>query len=112
MADVFCLNVHASWRCRHSGACCSSGWAIPVEAPLHRRLRTANVGAFAAGIEPRDDLPPPLTGILRTRDDGTCVFFDRGSRLCDIHRQKGHDWLSASCQQFPRVSLLDSRGNC
>ena len=32
------------------------------------------------------------------------------SRLCDIHRQKGHDWLPASCQQFPRVSLLDPRG--
>jgi Fe-S-cluster containining protein len=110
VADVFCLSVHASWRCRHSGACCSSGWAIPVEAPLHRRLRTASAGAFAAGIESRDDLPPPLTGILRTRDDGSCVFFDRTSRLCDIHRTKGHDWLPASCQQFPRVSLLDPRG--
>jgi Fe-S-cluster containining protein len=108
--DVFCLNVHASWRCRHSGACCSSGWSIPVEAPLHRRLRTTSAGAFAAGIESRDDLPPPLTGVLRTRDDGSCVFFDRGTRLCDIHRQKGHDWLPASCQQFPRVSLLDPRG--
>ncbi len=104
------MSVHAAWRCRHSGACCSSGWAIPVEAPLHRRLRTASAGAFAAGIESRDDLPPPLTGMLRTRDDGSCVFFDRTSRLCDIHRQKGHDWLPASCQQFPRVSLLDPRG--
>jgi Fe-S-cluster containining protein len=109
-ASIFCLSVHASWRCRHSGACCSSGWAIPVEAPLHRKLRTTSAGAFAAGIEARDDLPPPLTGILRTRDDGSCVFFNRTSRLCDIHRQKGHDWLPASCQQFPRVSLLDPRG--
>jgi Fe-S-cluster containining protein len=109
-ANVFCLSVHAAWRCRHSGACCSSGWAIPVEAPLHRRLRTTSAGAFAAGIESRDDLPPGLTGTLRTRDDGSCVFYDRGSRLCDIHRQRGHDWLPASCQQFPRVSLLDARG--
>jgi Fe-S-cluster containining protein len=110
MPDVFCLSVHAAWRCRHSGACCSSGWAIPVEAPLHRRLRATSAGAFAAGIESRDDLPPGLSGLLRTRDDGSCVFFDRGARLCDIHRQKGHDWLPASCQQFPRVSLLDPRG--
>lgn len=111
MPDIFCLNVHAGWRCRHSGACCSSGWAIPVEAPLHKKLRTASAGAFAAGIESRDDLPEGLTGLLRTRDDGSCVFFNRdGSRLCDIHRLKGHDWLPASCQQFPRVSLLDPRG--
>ena len=109
-ASVFCLSVHAGWRCRHSGACCSSGWAIPVEAPLHRKLRTANAGAFAAGIESRGDLPEGLSGVLRTRDDGSCVFFDRSSRLCDIHRLKGHDWLPASCQQFPRVSLLDPRG--
>lgn len=109
-ASVFCLSVHAAWRCRHSGACCSSGWAIPVEAPLHRQLRTASAGAFAAGIESRDDLPEGLSGVLRTRDDGSCVFFDRSSRLCDIHRLKGHDSLPASCQQFPRVSLLDPRG--
>jgi hypothetical protein len=108
--DIFCLSVHASWRCRHSGACCSSGWAIPVEAPLHKRLNVTAAGAFAGGIEPRDDLPSGLTGILRTRDDGTCVFFEGGSRLCEIHRKKGHDWLPASCQQFPRVSLLDPRG--
>jgi Fe-S-cluster containining protein len=108
--DIFCLSVHASWRCRHSGACCSSGWAIPVEAPLHRRLSVTSAGAFAGGIESREALPAGLTGILRTRDDGSCVFFDRSSRLCDIHRQKGHDWLPASCQQFPRVSLLDPRG--
>jgi Fe-S-cluster containining protein len=110
LPDVFCLSVHASWRCRHSGACCSSGWAIPVEAPLHGRLKVTSAGAFAGGIEARDDLPAGLTGILRTRDDGSCVFFDRASRLCDIHRTKGHDWLPASCQQFPRVSLLDPRG--
>jgi Fe-S-cluster containining protein len=106
MPDVFCLSVHASYRCRHSGACCSSGWAIPVEAPLFRRWNET----ARAGVVQRDDLPSGLVGLLRTRDDGTCTFFDRGSRLCDIHRENGHDALPASCRQFPRVSLLDPRG--
>jgi Fe-S-cluster containining protein len=104
--DVFCLTVHTSYRCRHSGACCSSGWAIPVEAPLYRGWNAA----VRAGVIRRDNLPSGLAGLLRTRDDGTCTFFDRGSRLCDIHRENGHDALPASCRQFPRVSLLDPRG--
>jgi len=32
------VSIHAGYRCRDSGACCSSGWPIPVEAPLYERL--------------------------------------------------------------------------
>jgi len=35
---VHVLGFHASYRCRHAGVCCTSGWAIPVEAPLYRSL--------------------------------------------------------------------------
>jgi Fe-S-cluster containining protein len=35
---VRCLSFHARYRCRDSGACCSSGWPIPVEAPFYERL--------------------------------------------------------------------------
>ena len=103
---VHCLSVHASYRCRHSGACCSSGWAIPVEVALYRGWNDA----ARAGVIRRDDLPSGLAGLLRTRDDGACTFFDRSSRLCDIQRAFGHEQLPASCRQFPRVSLLDPRG--
>lgn len=106
MPDVYCLSVHAAYRCRHSGACCSSGWAIPVELPVYR---TWNGDARDRVIR-RNDLPSGLAGLLRTRDDGTCTFFDRSSRLCDIHRDYGPAHLPASCRQFPRVSLLDPRG--
>jgi hypothetical protein len=37
-ALVRCLSIHASYRCRDSGACCASGWPIPVEAPIYERL--------------------------------------------------------------------------
>lgn len=147
MADVFCLSTHATYRCRHSGACCSSRWAIPVEAPLYRRLTAALADGTLRRADVRSDadttsgdpasneqghdeqrhgeqgrdapfvtlaessvLPREFAAVLRTRADGTCAFFDRSSRLCDVHRDKGHDWLPASCRQFPRVSLLDRRG--
>ena len=39
--SVHVLGFHAGYRCRHSGVCCTSGWTIPVEAPLHRTLQAA-----------------------------------------------------------------------
>jgi hypothetical protein len=86
---VFALNVHASYACRHSGACCRAGWTIPVE-PSRRSL---------IGVEWL--LPEP---------DGACPQFDRPSGLCRVHRDHGEERLPESCYQFPRRALIDPRG--
>jgi Fe-S-cluster containining protein len=124
-SDSFCLSVHAAYRCRHSGACCSSGWAIPIEVPLYRRLTDAiadgrlpqpgdgdgHGDTDGDGVIARQaDAPAGIAGVLRTRGDGTCVLFDRASHLCTIHEHTSHDALPIACQQFPRVSLRDARG--
>jgi hypothetical protein len=85
---TFCLSIHADYRCRHAGACCTAGWEIPVE--LHRQ---------------------PLVGAATLSTAGGCRFFDAGGqRLCALHRDHGHDALPMACQQFPRRALLDDRG--
>ena len=28
---VRCLSFHATYRCRHSGDCCTARWPIPIE---------------------------------------------------------------------------------
>jgi hypothetical protein len=87
-AATFSLSIHADYRCRHAGACCTAGWQIPVE--LHRQ-------------------PPIGTATLST--DGGCRFFDTdGHRLCALQRDHGHGALPMACQQFPRRPLLDDRG--
>lgn len=88
-AEVFTLNALASYACRHSGACCTAGWTIPVEARLL-----------------------PLIGVdwLEPDADGACPRYDRQERRCDIHRTHGEASLPASCHHFPRRALLDSRG--
>jgi len=88
-APVFCLNVHASYACRRSGACCTAGWNIPVEPQLRCLLKTEWLN------------PGP---------DGACPEYDRQSGLCRIHRDHGESTLPASCYQFPRRALLDDRG--
>jgi hypothetical protein len=86
---VFCLNVHASYACRHSGACCTAGWSIPVEPRLRSVIR-------AEWLVPQDD--------------GGCPEFDRRSSLCRVHRNHGEAMLPESCHHFPRRALIDARG--
>jgi hypothetical protein len=88
-ARVFALNVHAGWKCRHSGACCRAGWTIPVEP--HAR---------------------PITGSAWLEPDasGACPQFDATTSLCRIHRDHGEPMLPQSCHHFPRRALIDERG--
>lgn len=112
---IFCLTVHASYGCRHSGACCTAGWQIPVEPDVRRTIEIR-------GIRPRSDPPSPLfvagdpsspdgAVIAARQDNGACIFFepDHG-RVCAIHREAGPRWLPSACRHFPRVMLQDRRG--
>jgi Fe-S-cluster containining protein len=118
--SVHVLGFHAGYRCRHSGVCCTSGWTIPVEAPLHRTLQAAVAWGHlrvdhavpAHGLfEPVEGLPHGEPAVLRHKPDGSCVFFEpqRGN-LCAIQRQMGHGQLPSACRHFPRVVVLDPRG--
>lgn len=117
--SVFSLGFHADYRCRHSGACCTADWDVPVELPVYRSLSDAVVGgrlhvASTAGatypfvVEP--DLPEGAAAMLDRDDSGHCVFFERGSRLCIVHRDLGESHLPGTCRHFPRVSVQDRRG--
>ena len=86
---TYALSIHADYRCAHSGACCTAGWAIPVE-PARREALGADV--------------------LMPGEDGSCRFFDRETHLCRIHRDRGEAALPDSCRHFPRVALVDDRG--
>jgi Fe-S-cluster containining protein len=120
-----CLSVHASYRCRHSGECCSGVFPIPAEPRVVELVRRLGIGgqppAELIPATPRSlaDLPaeagsngdvyPPE--FLATRPDGRCVFWspaENGS--CAIHRQAGPDALPSACRHFPRAILHDGRG--
>jgi Fe-S-cluster containining protein len=118
-ADVFSLSVHATYRCRHSGECCTAGWDVPIELPVYRslveavqagRLRTVPA---ARGLQPFVVDPDPAAdaaAIFERTEAGWCVFLDGGSRLCAVHRELGEDALPSTCRHFPRVALRDGRG--
>jgi hypothetical protein len=116
---VFALSIHADYRCRHSGACCSADWDVPVELPIYRSLSDAlasgrlRVAPAAASLQPfivEAGLPDAAAAIIERTDRGGCVFFERGSHLCVVHRDLGEQLLPSTFRHFPRVAVRDGRG--
>jgi len=117
---VYALSIHADYKCRHSGACCTADWDVPVELPLYRTLdeamRSARLVAAASadeGAAPliiEDDLPEDAAAMVARTSTGDCVFYHRHSGLCVIHRDLGEPMLPATCRHFPRLAVRDARG--
>lgn len=105
----YVLSFHAPYRCASSGACCTSGWPIPVEPDVLHRLRVAVTrGALARKALASVTGDPP---VLAPDARGRCAFFETSDgHACAIHRRLGHDALPVSCRLFPRVCLLTPRG--
>jgi Fe-S-cluster containining protein len=112
------LRFHLSYRCRDSGACCRSGWPIPVEAPLYRTLAEAMASgrlAVAAGRAPSPafvdaELPPEYARVLAMDGHGACVFHDATHGRCVIHQALGAGAKPTSCRAFPLIGVWDPRG--
>ena len=117
---LYALSFHADYRCRHSGACCTSDWDIPVEAPLYRTLADAlATRRLAPAAEPSGgdpvlrngpDLPENTAAIVARTSGGDCVFYHRPSGLCVVHCHAGEDRMPSTCRHFPRLALCDDRG--
>jgi hypothetical protein len=116
---VYALSIHADYKCRHSGACCTADWDVPVELPVYRsleeQLRSGLIRVSPAAeplpafiVEP--NLPEGAAAILERTHSGDCVFFERRSHLCIVHRDAGEESLPGTCRHFPRLAVADSRG--
>jgi Fe-S-cluster containining protein len=108
---AYCLTIHSSYECAHSGECCTAGWAIPAELPLIAALSRHELGpAWTAerAFEMASGPEGPVS-ILRT-DGQACVFYDPDERRCSVHRQAGPAALPTACRNFPRITLSDRRG--
>lgn len=112
---VRALSIHADYACRHSGACCRSGWEIAVERETEERLSAAiergELTTRTPWSRPVPGLPHRARVVLRVTPAGECVFLERGApRLCAVHRQLGAPALPSACRQFPRVAVLTPLG--
>jgi len=56
------------------------------------------------------DLPDDAAAMIERTPTGDCVFFERGTHLCVVHRDLGESALPLTCRHFPRVAVRDARG--
>ena len=89
--------------------------ALPVYRSLKEAVATGRLKTSpeAAGLDPfvvDPDLPEDEAAIFERVDSGACVFFDRESRLCLVHRDLGEQALATTCRTFPRLAVQDARG--
>jgi len=119
MAKARPLSIHADYRCRHSGQCCSTNWDVPVELRIYRSLTDAlasgrlKMASGTEGLSPfilGSDLPEDTAAMFERTDAGRCVFLERSSHLCIVHRDLGESALASTCRHFPRVAIRDRRG--
>jgi len=110
------LSIHAGYRCQHRGACCTSGWPIPVEVDRLARIRAAIASGAVRTASPQYDVfiesaeAPAESPVLLATIDDRCVFYDADAKRCGIQRALDHGALPLACRQFPRVSVRDPRG--
>lgn len=97
----FWLNFHVNYACRHSGACCSTGWPIPVE--RDRVAQIQQIARHGNWLVPTKPAPDDVAGALAVGAAGHCVF--HGDHRCEIHSTR-----PSSCSHFPYVCLIDHRG--
>lgn len=100
---TFWLNFHLAYACRHSGACCSSGWAIPVERDRVIPIRNLASQTDDSWLLPDPNAPEEVAGTLALQSTGHCVF--HGETGCGVYASR-----PASCSHFPYVCLIDPRG--
>jgi hypothetical protein len=90
-----------------------------VELPVYRtlqdavaggRLRTQVAARHLAPFVVEPDLPDGAAAMLERTDSGECVFLERETKLCIVHRDVGEAALPATCRYFPRLAVRDERG--
>ena len=99
----FWLNFHVGYSCRHSGACCTAGWPIPVERDRVIPIQSLAPRGQSPWLLPDPNAPADVAGTLAVAPTGECVFHDAAG--CGVYAAR-----PVSCAHFPYVCLIDARG--
>ena len=99
----FWLNFHVGYACRHSGACCTAGWPIPVERDRVIPIQSLASRGDCSWLLPDANAPADVAGTLVVAPTGECVF--HGVAGCGVYAAR-----PVSCAHFPYLCLIDQRG--
>lgn len=105
MTPTFAKNfVCAADKCPDH--CCHS-WEVAVDKKSFKNLKKSNnliVKQLANEHLKLTRKSQDNWGAIKMNPDGNCPFLDK-NRLCEIHKNCGHQALSHTCQSYPRAYL-------
>jgi lysine-N-methylase len=89
---------------------CCSGWQIPIDRAAYLRYQTISEADLRERLRGHMALLPDgkrteaMYATLSADETGACPLLDPDSRLCDLHSRKGAQWLSRTCDTYPRIT--------
>ncbi|MBI1945729.1 MAG: YkgJ family cysteine cluster protein [Deltaproteobacteria bacterium] len=99
-ADLKQLDVpDARFSCAGCGRCCSTSWAVTLDATKAEQLRK-HAWNLPGGVDPFVEHKGPGGDFRLRMVDGHCVFLDADKR-CRIHAELGYEHKPESCKAFP-----------
>ena len=99
--ELFFPPYYHSFRCiadRCPDSCCHE-WAVDIDPDTAARYRQL---PGELGDRLRSVLQDTEDGVIMTIENGRCPMW-RADGLCRIHAELGHDALSQTCRDFPRL---------
>ena len=99
-----CLSFHASYRCRHAGACCETPWDIEIDAPIVSAVSLGRLKPVSVTPTPFLDAADETGGrfVAPARTASGCCGF-RYEERCSLQVAGGEGMLPTACRHFPRV---------
>jgi Fe-S-cluster containining protein len=113
----FWLSTHLGYGCRHSGACCTARWPIPIErdriGAVQAAIANGHVSSPGEWYRPVPDAPAEVAGVLALQASGACVFHRPPAAHQGTANTGGcaiHPIRPVSCRHFPYACVIDPRG--
>ena len=100
LADFLCLGAECP------DDCCSENWDIAVDAQTIRCWNELPESPFRQQLLAslaKKEKPGNISYSIARGDSPACPYFG-GDRLCNIQKSFGHEMLSATCREYPRLT--------
>ncbi|WBW95460.1 flagellin lysine-N-methylase [Oceanirhabdus sp. W0125-5] len=107
--NVVIPNNILSFKCAMCGECCT-GWKIEIDKitcnKIKKELKKSEIEDKIKFEYSKGKL---TSGTIKMLDDGKCSFLD-SDNLCGLQKEKGINFISDVCKQYPRIFISTTRG--
>lgn len=107
--NVIVPNNILSFKCAMCGECCT-GWKIEIDKTTCFKIKEEfKKNELEDKIKFEYNKGKLKSGTIQILENGKCSFLD-SDNLCGLQKEKGIDYISDVCKQYPRIFIATTRG--